>query len=171
MSCSGHRQLPWRDPDDLLEARGPPGPPQDSGSSPRPTHSCRPAVSQAAGSPPGGCSGSGSGLVDSGARPEGPHRQALVRQLETKRKLSGCPPQIQCRGTPLTAPQEHSRDFPGDPVVENLPVHQAGFPSSPPTPPPTNPHQLGSWDPTCCAVWPENKQIFSRCCMSHGGSE
>ncbi|XP_043328985.1 multidrug and toxin extrusion protein 2 isoform X3 [Cervus canadensis] len=169
---SGHRQLPWRDPDDLLETRGPPGPPQDSRSSPHPTRPHQPAVSQAAGSPPGGCSGGGSGLVDSGARPEGPHCQALARQLETKRKLTAAAdPKFSAGGCP-------------EPLLKNIhgtslviqwlricPSTERVSPSSPPTPPPTNPHQLGSWDPTCYAVWPENKQILSWCCVSHGGSE
>lgn len=72
------------------------------------------------------------------------------------------------------APDRSSRTFtglPGDPVAENLPVHQAGF-LLPTNPTPHQPPQVGELGSHVLRrVWPENKQIFSRCCMSHGGSE
>lgn len=78
---SGHRHLPWRLPDQVLEPRVPRGPLQDAGRSPGAPSSSRRAVGEAAGPPPRGCSGGRVGHADRGARGQPPGLQALAERL------------------------------------------------------------------------------------------
>lgn len=100
---SGHRHLPWRLPDQVLEPRVPRGPLQDAGRSPGAPSSSRRAVGEAAGPPPRGCSGGRVGHADRGARGQPPGLQALAERL-AGRKLRGRPTAQPDPGPPYAAP-------------------------------------------------------------------
>ncbi|XP_020923593.1 multidrug and toxin extrusion protein 2 isoform X2 [Sus scrofa] len=96
---SGHRQPSWRDPDDILQARVPPGPLGDSRGSAGSAGSFQQTVSHAAGPAPRGCPGGGGSHAAGRAAHQGPDSQALARQLDTGRRRGQAPTHQSTDGT------------------------------------------------------------------------